>query len=171
MLVGGSKKSGEQPAFRRSAQRGASGSVTPEGRRFEVALLVARLPAVGREAVVQRRLPLVEHRPAWNAEEVGVEAAEQCRGWWRPLGEERLRQQTPRGLLLTLQTEVEGGLRSMASPLWLLNRVVRRVWLMHQGQRVGPVYGELERQLGDAALALEWVSRMVAELSRVGILT
>ena len=85
-----------------------------------------------------------------------------------PFAIERLNQQTPRGLLLTLQTELEGGLRSAATPLWLLNRIVRRVWLLHQGQRVGQVYQELARQLGDAALALEWVRRMVAGLSRVG---
>jgi hypothetical protein len=32
------------------------------------------------------------------------------------------------------------------------------------------VYGELERQLGDAALALAWVSQMVRGLARVGML-
>ena len=37
-------------------------------------------------------------------------------------------------------------------------------------QRIGQVYGELERQLGDAALALDWVCRMVRGLGRVGIL-
>ena len=155
MLVSGSKVSGAAPAFRRLPRYGEEDEMSLEGRRFEVSLLVAGLPAAGREAVLERLLPLVEKRPAWNAEDVGVSAAEQCRGWWRPLTEERLRQQTPRGLLLTL-----------------LNRVVRRVWLLHQGQRVAQVYGELERQLGDAALALAlaWESQMVADLSRVGIL-
>jgi hypothetical protein len=141
-----------------------------EGRRFELALLVAGLPAAGREGCLQRLLPLVDKRPAWAEEDVGVEAAEQCRGWWRPLTEERLRQQTPRGLLLTLQTELEAGLRTMGSPFWLLNRIVRRVWLLHQGQRVGQVYRELERQLGNGTLALAWVSRMVAGLAYTGIL-
>ena len=148
----------------------AQDEISPEGRRFEVALLVAGLPAAGREACAAGLLPLVGKRPAWQEEDVGEEAAEQCRDWWHPLAEGRLRQQTPRGLVLTIQTELEGGLRSMATPLWLLNRIVRRVWLLHQGQRVGQVYRELERQLGDAALAVEQVCRMVRGLGRVGIL-
>jgi hypothetical protein len=134
-----------------------------------MALLLAGLPAAGREAVVAELLPLAEKRPAWSEEDVGVEAGEQCRGWWRPLTEERLRQQTPRGLLLTMQTELEAGLRTMGSPLWLLNRIVRGVWLLHRGQRVGQIYGELERQLGDAALAVAWVSRMVSGLGYTGV--
>jgi hypothetical protein len=71
------------------------------------------------------------------------------------------------GLTVDMATRL---LYASCSPLWLLNRVVRRVWLLHQRQRVAPVYGELERQLGDAALALAWESQMVVGLSRVGIL-
>jgi hypothetical protein len=152
-----------------SARPAGEAEVPPEGRRFEAALLVAGLPAARREVWLREVLALAEKRPGWHEEDVGDEAAEQCRCWW-PLAEERLRQQTPRGLLLTLQTELEGGLRSMATPLWLLNRVVRRVWLLHQGQRIGQVYRELERQLGDGALAVAWVSRMVSGLARVGML-
>ncbi|HEU5368830.1 MAG TPA: hypothetical protein VFU69_10210 [Ktedonobacterales bacterium] len=178
MYVFGKKRSVVRPVRLRRAAGEASGSaarpvdeaaVTPEGRRFEAALLVARLPVARRDAWMGQVLALAEKRPAWNEEDVGEEAAEQCRCWW-PLAEERLHRQTPRGLLLMLQTELEGGLRSMATPLWLLNRIVRRVWLLHQGQRIGQVYGELERQLGDAALVLAWVSRMIDDLSRVGIL-
>lgn len=163
------RAAGEAGAAREAAHPANEAAVPPEGRRFEAALLVAGLPAARREAWMRQVLALAEKRPAWQEEDVGDEAAEQCRCWW-PLVEERLRQQTPRGLLLTLQTELEGGLRSMATPLWLLNRIVRRVWLLHQGRRVGQVYRELERQLGDAALALEWVSQMVAGLARVGLL-
>jgi hypothetical protein len=167
MFVYGGK--GSESGARRPEQTPAS-EISPEGRRFEVALLVAGLPAAGREACVAGLLPLAGNRPAWQEEDVGEEAPAQCRDWWHPLAEERLRQQTPRGLVLTIQTELESGLRSMATPLWLLNRIVRRVWLLHQGQRIGQAYRELERQLGDGAQALAWVSRMVAGLSRVGIL-
>lgn len=175
MFVFGSKR----PASRRSPsgqssesrpdakQPSGTSAISPAGRRFEMALLMAGLPAAAREECIQRLLPLVEKRPAWNEEDVGDAPAEQCRCWW-PFALDRLHQQTPRGLLLTLQTELEGGLRSAATPLWLLNRIVRRVWLLHQGQRVGQVYQELVRQLGDTALALAWVRRMVAGLSRVG---
>jgi hypothetical protein len=148
---------------------GERASAPPEGRRFELLLLVAGLPAAAREESIQRLLPLVEKRPAWSEEDVGDEPAEKCRCWW-PFAEERLHRQTPRGLLLMLQTEVESGLRSAATPLWLLNRIVGRVWLLHQGQRIGQVYRELERQLGDAALALAWVRQMLGGLARVGIL-
>ena len=144
--------------------------ISAAGRRFEMALLVASLPAAGREACIRMLLPLALKRPPWPEDEVSYEAAEQCRDWWRPLGEAQLRQQTPRSLLFTMQTEIEGGLRSAATPLWLLNRIVRRVWLLHQGQRVGQVYRELERKLGDAALAVEQVYRMIVDLARVGIL-
>lgn len=166
----GSKAADGSAARRRAARAAGEDEMSLEGQRFELALLVAGLPAAGREACAQGLLPLVAKRPAWQEEDVGEEAAEQCRDWWHPLAEERLRQQTPRGLLLTMQTELESGLRSMATPLWLLNRIVRRVWLLHQGQRVGQAYRELERQLGDAALALAWVSQMVGGLARVGIL-
>jgi hypothetical protein len=154
---------------RREKTGAARAEVSEAGRRFEMALLVAGLPAEGREAVAGQLLGLVEKRPAWAEEDVGVEAAEQCRGWWRPLTEERLRQQTPRGLLLTLQTELECGLRSAASPLWLLNRIVRRVWLLHQGQRVGQVYQALERALGERSVALGWVCQMVGGLTYTGV--
>lgn len=181
MFVFGKKRSGlrsarlGQAAGRDGAASGAArpaagrAAVPLAGPRFEAALLVAGLPVGIREACLRQVLALAAKRPAWQEEDVGEAAAEQCRCWW-PLSEERLHRQTPRGLLLMLQTEVEGGLRSMATPLWLLNRIVRQVWLLHQGQRVGQVYGELERQLGDAALALAWVSRMIDDLSRVGIL-
>ncbi|HEY7346880.1 MAG TPA: hypothetical protein VH599_01080 [Ktedonobacterales bacterium] len=165
----GSKRPGDTPLSRRSQRHAASAAVSPEGRRYELALLVAGLPAAGQIECIRRLLPLVEKRPAWNEEDVGAVPAEQCCRW-RPFADDRLSQQTPRGLLLVLQTEIESGLRSAATPLWLLNRIVRRVCLLHQGQRVGQVYRELERQLGDARLALEWVSQMVAGLSRVGIL-
>ncbi|HEU5368899.1 MAG TPA: hypothetical protein VFU69_10560 [Ktedonobacterales bacterium] len=173
----GVKGSGGAPMPRRSpdvtpsaAGPAADRSAVPlAGQRFEAALLVAGLPVGVREAWMRQVLALAAKRPAWQEEDVGEEAAEQCRCWW-PLVEERLRQQTPRGLLLTLQTELEGGLRSMATPLWLLNRIVRRVWLLHQGQRVGQVYRALERKLGDGALALAWVCQMVAGLARVGLL-
>jgi hypothetical protein len=176
MFVYGGKQAEESGAAggslegRRKAVRSAADEISAEGRRFEVALLVAGLPAAGREACAAGLLPLAGKRPAWQEEDVGEEAEAQCRDWWHPLAEERLRQQTPRGLVLTIQTELEGGLRTMRTPLWLLNRIVRRVWLLHQGQRVGQAYRELERQLGDGAQALAWVSRMVAGLSRVGIL-
>ncbi len=56
----------------------ASGSVneaavTPEGRRFEAALLVAGLPAARREAWMGQVLALAEKRPAWQEEDVGDE--------------------------------------------------------------------------------------------------
>jgi hypothetical protein len=165
-------RSGSEPSEEASAFGGPTSKpeISAEGRRFEMALLVAGLPAEGREAVAGQLLALVGKRPAWQEEDVGVEAAEQCRGWWRPLTEERLQQQTPRGLLLTLQTELECGLRSAASPLWLLNRIVRRVWLLHQGQRVGQVYRALERTLGERSLALGWVCQMVGGLAYTGII-
>jgi hypothetical protein len=172
MMVFGSKRSQSRSKRRKPLPGSAADQPTmsPEGRRFEGRLLVAGLPAAGQEALLARLLPLAGKRPAWSEEEVGdEEPAEQCRCWW-PFAEERLKQQTPRSLLLTMQTELEGGLRTMGTPLWLLNRIVRRVWLLHQGQRVGQVYRELERQLGDQGTALEWVSRMVAGLARVGIL-
>jgi hypothetical protein len=164
MFVFGSKRS----VPRRGMAAAERSEVSPEGRRFELALLVAGLPEVGRAESIERLLPLVKQRPAWDEEAVGDEAAEQCRCWW-PLADERLREQTPRGLLLTLQTEIEAGLRSAASPLWLLNRIVRRVWLLHQGQRVGQVYRELERQLGDEGQALARVRQMLAGLGYVGV--
>ncbi|HEY7357430.1 MAG TPA: hypothetical protein VH590_13220 [Ktedonobacterales bacterium] len=134
----GVKRSGGTPLPRRSPDSVASVAGPAAGRsagplagqRFEAALLVAGLPVGIREACLRQVLALAAKRPAWQEEDVGEEAAEQCRCWW-PLAEERLHRQTPRGLLLMLQTEVEGGLRSMATPLWLLNRIVRRVWLLH----------------------------------------
>ncbi len=171
MFVSGDQRSGAGSSRPEEALPSSGApDIPPEGRRFELALLVAGLPAAGRAACAERLLPLAAKRPAWQEEDVGEAAAEQCRDWWHPLAEERLRQQTPRGLVLTIQTELEGGLRTMGTPLWLLNRIVRRVWLLHQGQRVGQAYRELERQLGDGAQALEWVKRMIAGLSRVGIL-
>ncbi len=143
----------------RLARRKQQATIPPEGRRFEMALLVAGLPAARQAEYIQCLLPLVEKRPAWSEEDVGDEPAEQCRCWW-PFADDRLREQTPRSLLLTLQTELESGLRSAATPLWLLNRIVRRVWLLRQGRCVGQVYRELERQLGDASLGLAWVSEI-----------
>ena len=83
MFVFGSKRpasrpsSGSAPA---SAQPSSGTSaISPTGRRFEMALLVAGLPAAAREECIQRLLPLVEKRPAWNEDDVGDVPAEQCR--------------------------------------------------------------------------------------------
>jgi hypothetical protein len=120
MMVFGSKRSGDARARRRRrAERRAEDAlvVTAEGRLFEGRLLVAGLPAAGQEALLAGLL-LAGKRPAWSEEEVGdEEPAEQCRCWW-PFAEERLRQQTPRSLLLTMQTELEGGLRTMETRRW-----------------------------------------------------
>jgi len=61
-------------------------------------------------------------------------------------------------------TELELGLRSAATPFWLLNCIVRHVWLLHQGRRIGQVYQELDCQLGDTQVALAWVSEVFARL-------
>jgi len=154
-----------QPTPARPVARAGSG--TPRASRshllFEARLLVAALPAEERERCIQRLLPLVEKRPPWNEQDVGDEPAEQCKYWW-PLSSEKVAQQTPRGLQLVMLTELENGLRSMATPLWLLNRIVRGVWLLRLGRRVGQVYAELERQPGGSQQAREQVRQVFTML-------
>jgi|GEM_PF-1537114 len=139
-------------------------AIPPRVRQFDLTLLVACLPAAGRQDYLQRLQPLVENRPAWAEEAIAEEAAEQCRAWWWPLHDAFLTQHTPTSLQALMLTELESGLRSAATPFWLLNHIVRHVWLLHQGRRVGQVYRELERQLGDAQVALAWVSQVFARL-------
>jgi hypothetical protein len=112
---------------------------------------------------MQRLLAAAAKRPPWSVGDVGADPAEQLQSWW-PLAAEKIAQQQPRGLLLIFHTELEAGLRSMATPLDLLNRVVRGVFLLRQGRRVGQVYQELERQLGDESLALAQVARVFVAL-------
>ncbi len=119
-------------------QRGADGGARKAplaGPAFEAALLLAGLPAAGRECYIQRLLAAAK-RPPWSVGDVGGEPAEQLQ-LWGPLAPDKISQQEPYGLLLMLHTELESGLRSMATPLWLLNRVVRGVVLLRQGGASG----------------------------------
>ncbi len=155
-------------AWRAAVRQARSSPTPPQGRRFELALPVAALPEAARNECLERLLPLSDTRPAWTEEDIGNKPAERCRCWW-PFAEERLAQQTPRSLLRTVATEREGSLRRAATPLWLSNPLVRRVGLLRQGRRVGQAQRELERQLGDAALACAWVRQKPPRLVRTAV--
>jgi hypothetical protein len=174
MSIFGSRRSSSHASF--SDARSSMSSAPPRaptspgarpaplaGRRFEATLLLAALPAAGREHAIQRVLEVAPKRPPWSVGDVGSSTTEQLQGW-QPLAQEKLAQHQPRGLLLILQTEVEAGLRSMATPFWLLNRVVRGVILARQGRRIGQVYRELERQLGNESQALAAVALVIVAL-------
>jgi len=133
------------------------------GSAFEAALLLAGLPGGPRADYSARLLMAAAKRPPWNPDDVGSTPAVQLESW-HLLAPEKLRLHDARSLLLMLQTELEAGLRSMATPLWLLNRIVREVILLRQGRRIGQVYRELERQLGDQTQALAGVAQVFVAL-------
>ncbi len=61
------------------------------------------------------------------------------------------------GFCLLLGAELGSGLSTFCTPLWLLSRPVRMLWLWRQGQRAGHVYAAMEQALGRAqALNFAW---------------
>ena len=133
-------------------------------QEVELALLLAWLPETERRRFLDLLLPRAGKQHPWALDDVDEDLWQQCQKWDEPLVINEPETMTTEGFCALLEAEVSGGLTTYCTPLDLLSRPVRMLWLLRQGQRAGQVYAALEQALGNRLLALDAAWWVVAGL-------
>jgi hypothetical protein len=111
-----------------------------ERRRF----LDALLPRAGR------------HAP-WTLEDVDDTLWQQCQQWRESIVIQEPETISREDLSTLLEAQFKSGLYTYCTPLEVLSRPVRMLWLLRQGRQVGQVYAAMEQALGRVqALDAAW---------------
>ena len=130
---------------------------------IELALLMPWLSDAERARFLARLMPNARKYLPWSALDLPDEPWEQCQRWW-PLVLKAPESMSIEGFCCLLEAELTSGLSTFCTPLSLLSRPVRMLWLLRQCRRAGQVYAALERALGNRAQALDYAWWVVAGL-------
>jgi hypothetical protein len=123
----------------------------------ELALLLAWLPDAERRRFLDLLLPKAAKYHPWTPKNVEGEPWQQCQKWADPLVINEPETMTSEGFCALLETQLAGGLITFCTPLDLLSRPVRMLWLLRQGQHAKQVYTVMEQVLGRAqAMDFAW---------------
>ncbi len=124
---------------------------------LELTLLLAWLPAGERRRFLDLLLPKAGKHAPWTLDDVDDEPWQQCQQWNEPLVIQQPETMTTEGFCALLEAELSGGLMTFCTPLELLSRPVRMLWLLRQGRLAGQVYTAFEQVVGRAqALDAAW---------------
>jgi hypothetical protein len=123
---------------------------------IELALLLPWLPDGERRRFLDRLLQARKQDP-WTIDDVDEEPWEQCQRWDEPLVLHELETMDSEGFCALLEGQLKTGFYTYCTPLEVLSRPVRMLWLLRQGRLVGQVYAAMEQALGhEQALDLAW---------------
>ena len=123
----------------------------------ELALLLAWLPEAERRRFLDLLLPKAGKYHPWTPKNVEEEPRQQVQQWDEPLVIQQPETMTTEGFCALLEAELSGGLMTFCTPLELLSRPVRMLWLLRQGRLAGQVYTAFEQVVGRArALDAAW---------------
>jgi hypothetical protein len=128
-------------------------------QEVELALLLAWLPDTERRRFLDLLVSRARtgKRAPWAIDDVDEDLWEQVQRWQEPLVITEPETITDEGFCNLLEVQLAGGLTTFCTPLDLLSRPVRMLWLLRQGRLVGQVYTAMEQALGHAqALDLAW---------------
>ena len=124
---------------------------------MELALLLAWLPETERRRFLDLLLPRAGKQHPWALDDVDEDLWQQCRKWDEPLVIQEPETITREDFSTLLETQLAGGLMTYCTPLDVLSRPVRMLWLLRQGRLIGQVYALLEQAVGRAqALDAAW---------------
>ena len=129
----------------------------------ELALLLPWLTDAERARFLDRLLPNARKYLPWTEGYVWGEPWQQCQQWG-PLVLQQPETMSIKGFCGLMGAELGYGLSTFCTPLALLSRPVRMLWLWRQGRRAGQVYAALEQALGNRAQALDYAWWVVAGL-------
>jgi hypothetical protein len=123
----------------------------------ELAFLLAWTPEDERRRFLDLLLPRAGKQDPWTLDDVDDDLWEQCHKWREPViiqGPETISRED---LSALLEAQLKSGLYTYCTPLDVLNRPVRMLWLLRQGRQVGQVYAAMEQALGRVqALDAAW---------------
>ena len=188
LLFGSSPLPGPRPTARPAARAGSAAArpaadadaiaatlrqwVKPQPPRYcyrsreelELALLLPWLAGEEeRMPFLDELLPTAKKTLPWTSDYVFGEPWEQCQQWG-PLVIQAPEMMTTEGFCCLLKAELTYGLSTFCTPLDLLSRPVRMLWLLRQGQRAGQVFAALEQALGSRERAMNHAWWVIAEL-------
>ncbi|HEU5198695.1 MAG TPA: hypothetical protein VFU32_03605 [Ktedonobacterales bacterium] len=133
-------------------------------QEVELALLLAWLPETERRRFLDLLVPRAGKQPPWTLDDVEEDLWEQVHRWQEPLVITEPETMTREGFSTLLGTQIKSGLYTYCTPLEVLSRPVRMLWLLRQGRLVGQVYAAMEQALGSPAQALDAAWWVVAGL-------
>ncbi|HEU5199908.1 MAG TPA: hypothetical protein VFU32_09735, partial [Ktedonobacterales bacterium] len=126
-------------------------------QEVELALLLAWLPETERRRFLDLLLPRAGRQPPWTLDDVEEDLWQQCQRWDEPLVITEPETMTRQDFSDLLETQLTSGLYTYCTPLEVLSRPVRMLWLLRQGRLVGQVYAAMEQVVGHAqALDAAW---------------
>ena len=126
-------------------------------QEVELALLMPWLTDAERRRFLDALLPRAGKQAPWSLEDVDEDLWQQCQRWREPVVIQESETMSREDLSTLLETQLRSGLYTYCTPLDLLSRPVRMLWLLRQGLQVGQVYAALEQALGRAqALDAAW---------------
>ncbi|HEU5199834.1 MAG TPA: hypothetical protein VFU32_09365 [Ktedonobacterales bacterium] len=123
-------------------------------QEVELALLMPWLPDAERGRFLALLLPRAGKYQPWTRKFVKKELWQQIRQWEEPVVIKEPETMTIEDFRCLLEAELANGLSTFCTPLDLLSRPVRMLWLLRQGRRAGQVYALLEQAAGNRAQAL-----------------
>ncbi len=131
---------------------------------LELAFLLAWVPDAERRRFLDVLLPRAGAYRPWTHRFVEKEPRQQVRQWEEPLVINEPETMTTEDFCCLLEAEFTYGLSTFCTPLEVLSRPVRMLWLLRHGQRVGQIYAGLEQALGSRERALHSAWWVVADL-------
>jgi hypothetical protein len=124
---------------------------------IELTLLMPWLPDTERRRFLDQLLPNAGKYHPWTARDVEGEPWEQCQKWADPVVINDPETMDSEDFCTLLEARVKNGLYTYCTPLEVLSRPVRMLWLWRQGKQAGQVYAALEQALGRAqAMDFAW---------------
>ena len=131
---------------------------------LELALLVPWLTDEERGRFLDLLLPRAGKYQPWTSRFVKKEPRQQVHQWDDPLVIKQPETMSVEDFCCLLEAQFATGLSTFCTPLALLSRPVRMLWLLRQGQRAGQVYAALEQAVGTRAQALHHLWWVMVEL-------
>jgi hypothetical protein len=126
-------------------------------QELELAFLLAWVPEDERRRFLDALLPRAGKQAPWTLEDIDDDLWQQCQRWQEPLVIQEAETMSREDLSCLLEGQLKTGCYTYCTPLEVLSRPVRMLWLLRQGRQVGQVYAAMEQALGRAqALDAAW---------------
>jgi hypothetical protein len=124
---------------------------------IELALLLPWLPDAERRRFLNLLLTRAGKQDPWTIDDVDEEPWQQVQQWADPLVITEPETMDSEDFCALLEAHIKIGLYTFCTPLEVLSRPVRMLWLWRQGRRAGQIYAAMEQALGRAqALDAAW---------------
>ena len=130
---------------------------------IELALLLLWLPEAARPRFVAQLLHSADRYLPWPETAIVGEPWQQCQQWGPQVIKDP-QTMSVEGFCHVMEAELTAGLQTFTTPLDILSRPVRMLWLLKLGKRAGQAYAGLEQALGGEERAVEYAWWTIAKL-------